>query len=54
MQIDLKVRKIQPFENVKIYKEMYSHPDVVRHSVWIAILFFVNFDFFKSLYLSQN
>ena len=32
--------------NVKIYKEMYGHPD--------AIHFFVNFDFFKSLYLSQN
>ena len=32
--------------NVKIYKEMYGHPD--------AIHFFVNFDFFKSLYLSQS
>ena len=21
--------KIQPFENVKIYKEMYGHPDAV-------------------------
>ena len=27
--IDLKVSKIQPFENVKIYKEMYGHPDAV-------------------------
>ena len=26
--------KIQPFENVKIYKEMYGHPD--------AAVFFVN------------
>ena len=24
--------KIQPFENVKIYKEMYGHPDAVRQS----------------------
>ena len=42
---------IQPFENVKIYKEMYGHPDAVRH---MAIHLFVNFDVFKSLYLSQN
>ena len=28
-----KSNKIQPFENVKIYKEMYGHPDAVRHSV---------------------
>ena len=33
MHIDPKVSKIQPFENVKIYKEMYGHPDAVRHSV---------------------
>ena len=25
--------KIQPVENVKIYKEMYGHPEAVRHSV---------------------
>ena len=25
--------KKQPFENVKIYKEMYRHPDAVRHRV---------------------
>ena len=30
------------------------HPDAVRHSVRMAIHFFVNFDDFKSLYLSQN
>ena len=24
------VSKIQPFENVKIYKEMYGHQDAVR------------------------
>ena len=24
---------MQPFENVKICKEMYGHPDAVRHSV---------------------
>ena len=34
---------IRPFENAKIYKEMYGHPDAVWH-----------FDVFKSLYLSQN
>ena len=33
--IDQKVRKIQPFENVKIYKEMYGNPDAVRHGVRI-------------------
>ena len=37
------VSKIQPFKNVKIYKEMYGHPDAVQHSVRIAIHFFVNF-----------
>ena len=40
--------------NVKIYKEMYGHPDAVRHGVRMAIHFFVNFDVFKPLYLSQN
>ena len=25
--------EIQPFENVKIYKEMYGNPDAVRHGV---------------------
>ena len=54
VNIDLIVSKIQPFENVKIYEEMYGHPDAVRHSVWMAIHFFVNFDVFKPLYLSQN
>ena len=43
---------IRPFENVKIYKEMYGHPDAVWHSVGMP--FFVNFDVFKSLYLSQK
>jgi len=42
--------EIQRFENVKIYKEMYGHPDAVRHSLGIAIHFFVNFQ----LYSSQN
>ena len=43
---------IKPFENVKIYKEMYGHPDVaVSDSVRMAIHFFVNFDIFRSLYL---
>ena len=25
--------EVQPFENVKIYKEMYGNPDAVRHGV---------------------
>ena len=29
-QVCQKVSKIQPFENVKIYKEMYGHPGAVR------------------------
>ena len=44
--IRLVFTEIQPFENVKIYKEMYGNPD--------AIHFFVNFDVLKSLYLSEN
>ena len=44
--IRLVFTEIQPFENVKIYKERYGNPD--------AIHFFVNFDVFKSLYLSEN
>ena len=35
-------------------KEMYGNPDAVSDSVRIAIHFFVNFDVFKSLYLSEN
>ena len=35
---------IQPFENAKIYKEVYGHLDAVRHSVRMAIHLFVNFD----------
>ena len=49
-----KVSKIQPFENVKIYKEMYGHPHAVSDSIRKAVHFFVNFDVFKSLYLGQN
>ena len=42
--IDPKVSKIQPFENVKIYKEMYGHRHAVRHSVRMPyISLFVNF-----------
>ena len=44
--------EIQRFKNVKIYKEMYGLPDAVRHSVRMAIHFFVNFDIFKWLYLA--
>ena len=32
---------------------MYGHPDAVRQSVRMAIHFFVNFEVFKSLYLSK-
>jgi len=42
--------KIQPFENVKIYKEMYGHPDAVSGSPNIS--FSVNFNVFKWLYFS--
>ena len=38
------MNETQPFENVKIYKEMYGHPEAVWHSVGMAIHFFVNFD----------
>ena len=31
MLIRLVFTEIQPFENVKIYKEMYGNPDAVRH-----------------------
>ena len=31
--IRLVLTEIQPFENVKIYKEMYGHPDTVSDSV---------------------
>ena len=43
-----------PFENVKIYKEMYGNPDAVRHGVRMPYIVFVNFDVVKSLYLSEN
>ena len=45
---------MQSFVNVKIYKEIYGNPDAVEHSIRIAIHFFVNFEVFRSLYLSQN
>jgi len=38
VKIDPKVSKTQPFENVKIYKEMYGHSDTVRQSVWMMFL----------------
>ena len=46
--------EIQPFENVNIYKEMYGNADAVTTRRPDAIHFFVNFDVFKSLYLSEN
>ena len=32
--IRLVFTEIQPFENVKIYREMYGNPDAVRHGVF--------------------
>ena len=49
--IRLVLTETQPFENVKINKEM-CHPGAVRHSVGMAIHFLVNFDIFKWLYLA--
>ena len=36
--IRLVFTKIQPFENVKIYKEMYGNPDAVRHGVRVPYI----------------
>ena len=33
--------KQDPFQNVKINKEMYGHPDDVRHRVRMAIHYFI-------------
>ena len=38
----------------KFTKEYMAMLTLSKHSVWMAIHFFINFDFFKSLYLSQN
>ena len=37
--------QIQPFENVKIYKEMYGNPDAVRHSIRMPEDLFMSFRF---------
>ena len=37
--IRLVFTEIQPFENVKIYKEMYGNPDAVRHAVANPIIY---------------
>ena len=37
------------FQNLQ---KIHGHPDAVRHSVRMAIHFFVNFDIFKWLYLA--
>ena len=38
--MDQNVSKIQPFENVKIYKEMYGHPDAVFFNFkWLYLAF---------------
>ena len=44
---DTAILKLQNLQNVR-------HPDAVSDSVRIAIHFFVNFDIFKWLYLSEN
>ena len=36
--IKLVFTEIQPFANVKIYKEMYGNPDAVRHGVWMPYI----------------
>ena len=41
-------------ELTEIHKIPKWHPDAVSDSVRIAIHFFVNFDIFKWLYLSEN
>ena len=45
---------IQPFENDKIYKEMYGHPGRCPTQRSDTIHFFANFDVFESMYLGQN
>ena len=50
---------MQPFENVKIYKEIYDHPDAVRHSVRmpyisLLILKFLNRCQSKLAWLTPN
>ena len=44
--------EIQRFKDLKIYKEMYGHPDALSDSVLMATYFFLNFDIFKWLHLS--
>ena len=45
VEINPIVSKIEPFENANIYKEMYGHPDAVRHGVRMPyISVFVNSD----------
>ena len=36
--VDPNVSKIQPFENVKIYKEMYGYPDAVSDNVQMSYI----------------
>ena len=52
--LDPIISKIQPFENIKIYKEMSGHPDASEHSVRMAIHFFGNSDIFEWLYLQTS
>ena len=64
MLIRLFLTEIQSFENVKIYKEIYGHPDAVSDSVRMAIgglgdgllaPVLVNFDvFLKKIAVSQS
>ena len=64
MLIRLVFTEIQRFKNVKIYKQMYGHPDAVSDSVRMAIgglgdgllaPVLVNFDvFLKKIAVSQS
>ena len=38
IRLSLVFTETQPFENVKIYKEMYGNPDAVRHGIWMPYI----------------
>ena len=39
------MQDMESFENVKVYKEMYGHPDAVRHSVRMQYISFLTLMF---------
>ena len=47
MLFRLDLTEIQPFENVKVNKEMYGHPDAEFGHRPDGHTFFVNFDIYK-------